>query len=416
MSIEYQAPTDLIGAYDYSDNGIALSWTASVDGIPLLFTSNGTYAVDSTAYRVLVQMLAGGGSGGAEDSAGGWGGGGGGGGYASATYSISALPSTVAVTVGAGGAAVGPAASTILAGNAGGNSVFAGYLQANGGAGMSAFSLQGAGGTATLLSSVGIVGSATLETGGEGGVGGGSPPTSPTAGGSTTNAGPGGGSGGRNDGNSPGPGQAGTPGGSCANGGVGGAGGAADPTVAGNGLSGTSFVYAGQKIAGGGGGGGGGGTDRVGLVGGSAGNGGGYGAGGGTGGACGNGTGVNGMGGAGGPGAVFTLTSWLHTHDPYYLVYRGGVLIGVTAEGATTFSDSSPDAGVNVYTVIASYDGVTPMSAASAPVDVTVASFVVNLSGRFVPALVFKASELSNLAGLRPRIWRPNSNNNIRAK
>lgn len=110
------------------------------------FTGSGTWTKPSSGTLAFVQQWAGGASGGRNTN--GQCGGGGGGAYAEAWIPLALLPSTVAVTVGAGGAAV----STSGNGNAGGDTSFGSYLSAKGG---------GAGG--------GAAGSATNAAGGGGG-------------------------------------------------------------------------------------------------------------------------------------------------------------------------------------------------------------------------------------------------------
>lgn len=234
----------------------------------------------------------------------------GGGGYISATYHASAIPSTVSVVAGGPGIA-GPSAGAsgpANLGTAGGNSLFTGFLQANAGA-VANLVAGGAGGVATLLSSTGIFGSATIEQGGNGGNSNESFPDPDGIG--TTYAGPGGAGGGRASPQNSGlPGPAGGNGGTCANGGAGGNGGAGSINTGFPGSSGTAAPAG--KIFGGGGGGGGGAPDHSHSPGGAGGLGGGYASGGGSGGSCGDGGGIGftgGQGGNGGPGVV-AVTSY----------------------------------------------------------------------------------------------------------
>lgn len=107
------------------------------------FTSSSTWTKPAGAQFVMVQMLGAGGGGGSgprgastDNMIGG--GGGGGGAYAEVMFDAASLPSTVAVTVGAGGA--GAAAQTVdtsngLAGSAGGTSAFGSFAIVGGGGG-----------------------------------------------------------------------------------------------------------------------------------------------------------------------------------------------------------------------------------------------------------------------------------------
>jgi hypothetical protein len=420
MSVEYGAPANLSGAYDPGTAAVDLLWDPSTDGVTQLFLTNGTYTTDYTASQVLVTLLGGGGGGaGGAAASGDWVPSAGGGAYIQAAYSISSLPSTVAVTIGAPGTGGTPTlnSGSITVGANGGNTVCAGLLQAGGGGGAGSLLVGGTGGAPTVISSTGLIGSATTESGGAGG------DVDNTGvrninGRSTTYAGPGGGSSGRSSGNgSAGP--TGGAGGTCTNGGTGGTPGAGGVSSGSSGSSGAS-VPSGVIVGGGGGGGAGGEADIGGSGHGAAGAAGGsYGAGASSGASCATRGGtptLGGQGGNGGSGVLETVTSWAHSHDPQYLVYRNGVLIGVTAIGVTAFSDPSFVSGTNTYQVVASYDGVTPMSPDSNSFVYNAANSVVNSSGRFVPPAVYKASVLTNLAGLRPRIWRPGSNNTIKAK
>ena len=93
------------------------------------FTSSGTWTKPAGANFVYVEAIGGGGSGGNNFSTGGSGGGGGL--YVSRVFRASDLTATVAVTVGAGGVAVGGNSN----GNNGSASTFASYLSAPGGEG-----------------------------------------------------------------------------------------------------------------------------------------------------------------------------------------------------------------------------------------------------------------------------------------
>jgi len=129
------------------------------------FTSSGTWTKPSGANFVMVEALGGGGGGGSGQitSAGSdqWGGcGGGGGAYAYRVFKASELPSSVVVTVGAGG--TGGAAKTGTsengaAGTNGGNSSFGNLLVA----------YRGAGGPGGSISQDGGIGGGVLGTSGE---------------------------------------------------------------------------------------------------------------------------------------------------------------------------------------------------------------------------------------------------------
>jgi hypothetical protein len=302
---EYYIVAEFVGANSVPSNTV----TAPVV-VTQVFTANGNYSKPSSAQIVsAVAIGAGAGGSGARCADGNWWPGAGGGGYIAATYHASAIPSNVSVVVGSqgiGGISLPNTGSPIL-GTAGGNSVFSGFIQANGG-GVTPDGVQGGlGGTTTLISSTGLIGSATQETGGEGGHSQNSGLATPN-GSSTTNAGPGGGSGGRAQGGSN-PGITGGNGGSCANGGTGGAGGAGGVTSGSPGSNGSAAALG--KIVGGGGGGGGGGTNDFQSGGGNGGAGEGYGAGGATGGAGGvefSPNSLSGNGGNGGPGVVVVTT------------------------------------------------------------------------------------------------------------
>lgn len=445
-SIEYQPPTGLSGAYDPIAANTTLEWTASVDGIPELFTSSGTYTVDPTSDHVQVTGL---GAGGGATSAtcqansangGSFGGyGGAGGAYAQATFPITTFGSTVAVTIGAPGAGGALQVADINGttffygnpGSAGGNTVFGSVLTAGGGAGGvigSSTLSQAAGGTATVTGGSSI----TTESGGAGSFlqNNGSSNISVAAGNSTL-AGAGGGSGGLPLAGSTAPLAGGTAGSTA--GGVAGTD-VVYPTGTTGGAGGAGAAQSGILGGSGGGGGGsatppGGGTGSgidVPFTGGAGGVGGGYGGGGG-----GSGMAVafvaglgpshhqyayGTAGGDGGPGVLETITYWLHTHDPQYIVYRNGVPIGVTGQGVTGFVDNSPLAGANTYTVYASYDGVSLNSAASDPFTVTVSLGNVFVSGKFSPANAFAPIMLINLKGVKPKFYAPVINPNMRSR
>ncbi|HSV90917.1 MAG TPA: hypothetical protein VLH80_07440 [Nitrospiraceae bacterium] len=216
--------------------------------------------------------------------------GGGGGGYISVTgVSGAAVPATVTITVGAGGAG-GQAHTTAgfsqqgFDGADGGNSSFGTYVVAHGGqgggGGQTFTPPGGAGGTATTT----LSGTIVSETGGAGGPGGSTGVGPYPPGGSTTHAGAGGGT----NGSPGGVGSASSGGTSGVNaGGIGGVNvanfaGNGGPATGGTGSAGTSTAA--NTYSGGGGGGGGGYGGGGPVIGGGGGNGGGYGGGGGGGG------------------------------------------------------------------------------------------------------------------------------------
>lgn len=125
-----------------------------------------TWNKPASGNMALVQIWGGGGSGGRPSGTGG-GGGGGGGAYVEAWIKLSTLGATVAVTVGAGGAA---RTATPQDGQAGGNSVF-GTLTAYGGGGGANNADTGEGGGGGGGGSEGAGVSATVGTGGAGGAG-----------------------------------------------------------------------------------------------------------------------------------------------------------------------------------------------------------------------------------------------------
>lgn len=387
MTTEYGAPTALIGSYNPATGQVSLSWGASPEGALISYLSPGTttYTVDPLADHVVVTGIGAGGGGSAGacqnnvGSASGIGGfGGGGGAYAQSTFPNASLGTSVAVTVGAGGAGApqvtaGNSVSHLVnPGSSGGNTSFGAFLVAGGGLASTAFPTPSAGGTATISGGS----STTTETGGSGGIFNNGSPVSINPG-STTLAGAGGGYGGPTNGSN----IVGVAGGSS-NGGaipggavgtntfVGSIGPSPDPTVAGGGGTGATS----SLITGGAGGGGGGGasnlvghTADIGAISGRGGDGGGYGGGGG---AAGMATvffsntrvATGSAGGNGIQGAMTVLTVYLHGTAPHYLVYRNGAQIGVTGLGVTTFTDTSPPIGSDTYYVVASFDGVTPMS------------------------------------------------------
>lgn len=271
------------------------------------FTASGTWNKPTGPSFVLVEVWgagAGGGSGrkGAASSTRTGGSGGGAGAYVAAIFAISELPSSVTVTIGAGGqggASQTSAATNGNAGNNGGDTTFGSFIIAKGGA-------AGGGGTGTQVT--GGAGGAAMdvpslsEAGGTGGTSAGvGSATAPT---NRRRAGAGGGGGaGASNTNTAIPGAAG---GAIANYGattVGIGSGAGAGTSGATGTAGS----AGSSLGMGGGGGGAGVSGTSNAAGGNGGNGGI--AGGGGGGGAGTGTGDSGAGGSGGAGFV-RVTAW----------------------------------------------------------------------------------------------------------
>lgn len=271
------------------------------------FTASGTWNKPTGPSFVLVEVWgagAGGGSGrkGAASSLRTGGGGGGAGAYVSAIFAISELPSSVTVTIGAGGqggASQTSAATNGNAGNNGGDTTFGSFIIAKGGVGGSAGSTNnsggGAGGAAMDIPSL-------SEAGGTGGTsaitGSATAPTNKRRAG----AGGGGGAGASNT-NTDIPAAAG---GAIANYGATAVGTGSGAGAGTSGATGTAGS-AGSSLGMGGGGGGAGVSGTSNAAGGNGGNGGI--AGGGGGGGAGTGTGNSGAGGNGGGGFV-RVTAW----------------------------------------------------------------------------------------------------------
>lgn len=271
------------------------------------FTASGTWNKPTGPSFVLVEVWgagAGGGSGrkGAASSTRTGGSGGGAGAYVAAIFAISELPSSVTVTIGAGGqggASQASAATNGNAGNNGGDTTFGSFIIAKGGA---------AGGGGTGAQVTGGAGGAAMDVPSlseAGGTGGGSPITgSATAPTNKRRAGAGGGAGaGASNTNTDIPAAAG---GAIANYGATAVGTGSGAGAGTSGATGTAGS-AGSSLGMGGGGGGAGVSGTSNAAGGNGGNGGI--AGGGGGGGVGTGTGNSGAGGNGGDGFV-RVTAW----------------------------------------------------------------------------------------------------------
>jgi hypothetical protein len=114
-------------------NGTVASWGAIPPGSSVeVFTSSGTWVKPSSGTVCYVELWGAGGSG-CNATGGGWDGGGGGGGARRTTlFSLSDLPATVSVTIGAGGAAI----SSRGGGASGGSSLFGLFESAGGNGGV----------------------------------------------------------------------------------------------------------------------------------------------------------------------------------------------------------------------------------------------------------------------------------------
>lgn len=397
MTIEYQAPGNLHGAYNTGPQTVTLGWDAAVDGVPLVFHSSGTYTSDPTSDHVKVTIIApggGGGSGHATQRIGSYAGltalagGGGGGGYASFTLASSFLLSTESINVGTGGAG-GAGVATSPGGNIGnagsdgsGQTTFGSHASTNpghGGPSLSTFNpgILAAGGSG-VVADVNAT-SVVTETGGAGGSAGGD-----VVPGNTTHAGAGGGTGGSTNsggGIDPNP-SGGTATNSGTQGGNGGAGGVASHGVAAAAPNGSLY---------GGGGGAGGSAESLNPA-----------------------TGVSGSGGAGANGVAFVTTFWAHAGPPVYGIFRDGVLIGSTTD--TTFEDLTPLSGTHAYTVEVIDVDNNPMSPVSNSINISIALASYFYFGKFDPDVVYVPILLTDVKGIKPRIYMPLENTTVRTR
>jgi hypothetical protein len=156
-------------------NGTVASWNAIPPGSTKeVFTSNGTWVKPTAGTIALITLWGGGGSGARYGATAG--GGGGGGACVQRLFQLSDLPGSAAVTIGAGGAAIG--STTDANGNVGGTSSFGSLMSAYGGAGGSRTNVAG-----TLIANGGGGGgSLAAGSGSTGGAGHGSTLTGGNAG------------------------------------------------------------------------------------------------------------------------------------------------------------------------------------------------------------------------------------------
>jgi hypothetical protein len=165
IAFEGTLPSQTGNAGEYlTTNGTVASWGAIPPGSTKeVFTSSGTWVKPTAGTIALVTIWGGGGSGCCV--AGALTGGGGGGACVQRLFQLSDLPGSAAVTIGAGGAAVGSGN-----GNVGGTSSFGSLMSAYGGAGgSSSGALIGGGGGGSLSAGSGTAGgsghSSTLSGG-----------------------------------------------------------------------------------------------------------------------------------------------------------------------------------------------------------------------------------------------------------
>lgn len=149
IAFEGTLPSQSGNAGEYlTTDGTVASWGAIPPGSSKeVFTSSGTWVKPTAGTIALVTIWGGGGSG--CRVAGALAGGGGGGACVQRLFQLSDLPGSAAVTIGAGGAAIG--SGTNANGNVGGTSSFGSLMSAyGGGAGGSSGSLIGGGGGGSL--------------------------------------------------------------------------------------------------------------------------------------------------------------------------------------------------------------------------------------------------------------------------
>jgi hypothetical protein len=164
IAFEGTLPSQTGNAGEYlTTDGTVASWGAIPPGSTKeVFTSSGTWVKPTAGTIALVTIWGGGGSG--TRNAGAVAGGGGGGACVQRLFQLSDLPGSAAVTIGAGGAAIG--SGTNANGNVGGTSSFGSLMSAFGGAGGTA---DGGGGGGSLSAGSGTSGgnghSSTLSGG-----------------------------------------------------------------------------------------------------------------------------------------------------------------------------------------------------------------------------------------------------------
>lgn len=204
-----------------TDGAGTLSWGGVTGASINTYASSSTWTKPAGITTVTVELWGGGGGGGSGRRTGsstrGGGGGGGGGGCNVRTFSAASLPSTVSITLGAGGTGGAAVTSDSTDGNAGANgsnSTFGTYLTAFGGGGGSGgtsdtqYTTNGGGGAGTTSAGSGVTqgvpdggngtisGGITAAANFGGGGGGFAYFGNPGSGGAATNGGPGGGCGG----------------------------------------------------------------------------------------------------------------------------------------------------------------------------------------------------------------------------
>lgn len=103
---------------------------------------------------------------------------------------------------------------------------------------------------------------------------------------------------------------------------------------------------------------------------------------------------------------------------PGYIVYRDGAeLAQVLTFGSTTYTDAEVAAGVTYTYTVAAQDGTdTAVSDLSSPLVVNVPLFPQNIYGLFVAADNYAPILLSNVHGIKPRIYTPIQSNTVSTK